>query len=62
MKYVPKGNGDPEQRAELDLAQKESLRKRSKQLESDLCRVEELRKQISLFENILLEKDKTTAN
>lgn len=62
VKYVPKGNGDPERRAELDLAEKGSLRKRSKELESDLCRVEELRKQISLFENILLEKDKTTAN
>lgn len=41
MKYVPKGNGDPEQKAELDLAEKERLRKRSKELESDLFRVEE---------------------
>lgn len=46
----------------LNKEQSESLRKRSKELESDLCRVEELRKQISPFENILLEKDKTAAN
>lgn len=47
-----------EERAKLDLAEKESLNQRLKKLEGDLHRVEELKKQISLSDNMRMEKDK----